>query len=74
MGEVNEKYYITKTYDYYTHNPDGELQYERINEQRKTGEIIIPKVNEEPKFKMNVYNVNKCLFVEDNPIAEWFTN
>ena len=72
MEEVNEKYHITKTYDYYTHNPDGELQYEHINEQRKTGEIIIPKVNEESKFKMNVYNVNKCLFVEDNPIAEWY--
>ena len=72
MAEVNKKYYITKTYDYYTHNPDGELQYEQINKKCKTGERIIPMANHKSKFKMNVYNVNKCLFVEDTPIAEWY--
>lgn len=71
MAEVNKKYYITKTYDYYTHNPDGELQYEP-NNVKYTGEIIIPKVNGEDKFKMNIYNTNKCLLIEDITITEWY--
>ena len=71
MEEVNEKYCITKTYDYYVYNPDVGVQ-KGEDKKRKTGEIIIPRVNDEPKFKMNVYNVNKCLFIEDNPIAEWY--
>ncbi len=70
--KYNEKYYITKTYDYYTHNPDGELQYEQTNNVKYTGEIIIPKVNGEDKFKMNIYNTNKCLLIEDITITEWY--
>ncbi len=73
MAKNNKNYDISKRYDYYEYIPDGELKYKHINKKRNTGERIIPMVNKESKFKMNVYNINKCLFVEDVAISGWFT-
>ena len=72
MVKPNDKYYVTVTYDYYEYTPDGDSRYKYINEKRRTGEAIIPEINNEPRYKMNIYNISKCLIVEGISIAKWY--
>ena len=84
---VSDKYFVIKThgyinytsddeleYIYYRYTPDSKPKYEQVkNETHRTGELVIPMANRESKFKMNIYNVIKCLFVEDIIIDDWFS-
>lgn len=72
MVNPNDKYYVTVTYGYYEYTPDGDSRYKYINEERRTGEAIIPEINNEPRYKMNIYNISKCLIVEGISIAKWY--